>query len=100
MVEIKIFQNGKEETSVAGDLVVFSTFRDEEDSTDGTSGIIGAGVEKVAVVQGLARTGAQIIKETSDDLLTEALLKKIFLNEFIVQFCDLWHGKKCGEEQE
>ena len=100
MVEIKIFQDGKEKTSVAGDLVVFSAFRDKKDGTDITSGIVGTGVDKMAVAKGLADIAAKVIEKVSDDPLDEALLEKIFLDEFIIQFCGWGDGKKCREEQE
>lgn len=99
MVEIKIFQNGKEKTSVAGDLVVFSAFRDEKDGTDITSGIVGTGVDEMAVVEGLASVDKTVIDKISDNPLDGALLGKIFLDEFTIQLCGLGHGKKCREER-
>lgn len=86
MLEIKIYEDGQLKKQESGEFLVFSLLRNCEDqSTDVTSGILGAGVSKKAVIDALARIDAKVIVEIHDGnecesmiaaLLFQALFKK------------------------
>ena len=81
MVQMKIFEDGKEIHCNDSDLLVFSGFKEAGGATETDFGVVGRRVNKMAIINALSETVSTSIKKISDSEVEESLNLLLFLGK-------------------
>lgn len=82
MVQVKIFEDGKEIHCNDSDLLVFAGFKEAGGATETNFGVVGTRVNKMAIINALSESVSTAIEKISDSEVEQSMLLISFLSKF------------------